>query len=316
MGLIKKPSDLDPKYNLAALIYGQPGIGKTTLALSAPEPVLFDFDGGVHRVNGAHQVDTVQPRAWEDVTEALEEVRNAAYKTIVVDTIGKMMVVIEAYIKRVEPKFVQRDGTLNLKGYGRRKVLFVEFIKTVLGMGKNVVFVAHQVEDRRGDETVIRPETGGKAGDELMKELDLVGYMQAIGSVRTIDFDPSERYYAKNACNMRAHDAEGNAVPITLPVVVNDAGVASENTFMSQVVAMCVKRQQEARQLTARYEALLAEGAEKIAAIAGAEDANAVLAWVLGAEQVYNSQARLKMMLHKAATDAGLTYNKSGKCYE
>ena len=32
MGLIKKPNELTVKTTLSALIYGQPGMGKTTLA--------------------------------------------------------------------------------------------------------------------------------------------------------------------------------------------------------------------------------------------------------------------------------------------
>ena len=36
MGLIKKPNELTVKNALSALIYGQPGMGKTTLALSSP----------------------------------------------------------------------------------------------------------------------------------------------------------------------------------------------------------------------------------------------------------------------------------------
>ena len=69
MGLIKKPNELTVKNALSALIYGQPGMGKTTLALSSPQPLLLDFDGGVHRVNAAHRVDTVQISKWEEVDE-------------------------------------------------------------------------------------------------------------------------------------------------------------------------------------------------------------------------------------------------------
>lgn len=71
MGLIKKPNELTVKNALSALIYGQPGMGKTTLALSSPQPLLLDFDGGVHRVNAAHRVDTVQISKWEEVDEVL-----------------------------------------------------------------------------------------------------------------------------------------------------------------------------------------------------------------------------------------------------
>ena len=88
MGLIKKPNELTVKNALSALIYGQPGMGKTTLALSSPQPLLLDFDGGVHRVNAAHRVDTVQISKWEEVDEVLTSGEIAEYKTIVIDTAG------------------------------------------------------------------------------------------------------------------------------------------------------------------------------------------------------------------------------------
>lgn len=74
------------------MIYGQAGMGKSTVALSAPKPLLLDFDNGVKRMNMAHleNIDTVQVTSWSDVQQVLQE-DLSAYQTIVVDTIGKMM---------------------------------------------------------------------------------------------------------------------------------------------------------------------------------------------------------------------------------
>lgn len=104
MGLIKKPNELTVKNALSALIYGQPGMGKTTLALSSPQPLLLDFDGGVHRVNAAHRVDTVQISKWEEVDEVLTSGEIAEYKTIVIDTAGKMLSFMDKYIMKTIPK--------------------------------------------------------------------------------------------------------------------------------------------------------------------------------------------------------------------
>ena len=68
-------------------------------------------------------------------------------------------------------------------------------------MGKSVIFVAHEREEKNGEDKQIRPEIGGSSAGDLIKELDLVGYMEAIGKDRTISFDPCEKFYGKNTCN-------------------------------------------------------------------------------------------------------------------
>lgn len=37
------------------ILYGSPGVGKTTLALSAPAPIIIDFDRGMSRVKAQHR---------------------------------------------------------------------------------------------------------------------------------------------------------------------------------------------------------------------------------------------------------------------
>lgn len=55
MSLFKKPSELEVKPGIVAMVYGSPGSGKSTLACSAPNAVMIDTDGGVMRINGAHR---------------------------------------------------------------------------------------------------------------------------------------------------------------------------------------------------------------------------------------------------------------------
>ena len=66
------PNEIEPLKHISVLIYGQPGIGKTTLACSAADAVLFDYDGGVNRINPAHMIPTLQVESWEDTSEALD----------------------------------------------------------------------------------------------------------------------------------------------------------------------------------------------------------------------------------------------------
>ena len=310
MGIIKRPSELSVKDTLSVLIYGQPGIGKTTFGVSAPNAVLFDYDGGVQRINGAHQVSTLQPTSWEDTNEALREIQNEMpeVQTIVIDTVGKMLDFMSAYIIKNDPKMAMRDGSLSLKGYGVRKTMFVNFIKQLAIMGKNVIFVAHEREERRGEETFKRPEIGGSSANDLIKELDLVGYMYAVGKERIITFDPAEYYYAKNTCNLPA--------AIKLPVVVDEQGKGSTNKAMTEIVKSYKGAQEKRQETTAEYETLLDIIDANVAAAVDVETLNEAMTKVFGLPQIYDSYLKAQKAVAARGKALGLTYNKAIKCYE
>lgn len=310
MGMIKRPSELSVKATLSVLIYGQPGIGKTTFGVSAPDAVLFDYDGGVQRINGAHQVPTLQPTSWEDTNIALQEIQNEMpeIKTIVIDTVGKMLDYMSAYIIKSDPKMAMRDGSLSLKGYGVRKQMFVNFIKQLALMGKNVVFIAHEREERRGEETFKRPEIGGSSANDLIKELDLVGYMYAVGKERVITFDPAEYYYAKNTCNLPA--------AIKLPVVVDESGKGMSNVAFSNIVAQYKVAQEKRQDTTARYEMLLGLIEETMSAVVDVESLNEAMVKLFAMEQIYDSFLRVQRAVANKGKELGFTYNKIAKRYE
>lgn len=77
-----------------------------------------------------------------------------------------MMAFMEEYIKRTasgKKIELNRDGSLSLKGFGKRKNMFIDFIRGLTTLGKNVIFVGHDKEESRGEDTVIRPEVGGSS---------------------------------------------------------------------------------------------------------------------------------------------------------
>ena len=299
MTLIRKPSEIAIKQTLSALVYGQPGIGKTTLGCSAPNAVLFDYDGGVQRINGAHQVPTVQITGWEETADALKEIEDTMpeCRTIVIDTVGKMLDYMSASIIRNDPKMAQRDGSLSLKGYGVRKNMFVNFLRQVSLMGRNVIFIAHEKEERRGDETVKRPEVGGSSANDLVKELDLVGYMQAIGKERTITFDPNESYYAKNTCNLPPL--------IKIPVVVDEKGNATgENKFFASVIEAYKRAQERNKEATSEYEDLMEFIRGEIAEADTVDGINALVEKLPTLQHVFNSKLLATAGSHESARRA------------
>lgn len=308
MGLIKKPNELQVKRTLSALIYGQPGMGKTTLALSAPHPLLLDFDGGVHRVNAAHRVDTVQITKWEEVDEVLQSPEITDYATFVIDTAGKMLSFMDKYIMQNNQKMRKADGTLSLQGYGVRKNMFINFVNQVSLMGKSVIFVAHEREEKNGDEKQIRPEIGGSSAGDLIKELDLVGYMEAIGKKRTISFNPCEKFYGKNTCNLPER--------MEIPTIINDKGeLTGENNFMTNIIEAYSKYQAKQTELSNEYEDLMEVIKAQVETVVDAETANEVTKSLAGMQHIFDSKLQAGQLLNKRCKELGLKYDKIKKEY-
>lgn len=312
MSIIKKPSELEAKKTITMLVYGQPGVGKTTLGCSAPDAVLFDYDGGVQRINGAHRVPTVQVKSWEDTNTALQEITREMpeVKTIVIDTVGKMLDYMSDYIIRNNSRMKKSDGTLSLQGYGLRKQMFIDFIKQTSILGKNIIFVAHEKEEKRGDDTVKRPDIGGSSANDLVKELDLVGYMQMLGKERTIAFNPTEWYYAKNTCNLP---------PVAkLPLVVDENGIAvNDNNFIRRVLATYKSSQDKTMEATKKYDALIGSITTAVAISKTAEELNKILVSIRDEKnQVYNSRLIGEKKVATRAKELGLTYNQIEAKYE
>lgn len=302
MGLIRKPSQLEIIQTIKVLLYGQPGIGKSTLGLSAPDPLLLDFDNGVHRVNPNHQTDTVQIRKWEEMEELLGGDELKPYKTLVIDTAGKMLDFMSANLIKNDSKLGKRDGSLSLQGYGSRKHMFSAFLGQVSLLGKHLVFVAHEKEEKDGDVKIIRPEIGGSSGGDLVKELDLVGYMQAIGNKRTISFNPTEKYYGKNTCNLPAQ--------MELPDLKT-----KPNKMLTGIFSTYHEALEKRKEMAEDYTRLVEKFKERIEEISDGDDANMVVEWMSGMEastHIWDSKLQAGRMFNERVKELGLKKSKDG----
>lgn len=311
MSMFKKPSELAYNSTIKALVYGQPGLGKSTLALSTPNPVLFDFDGGIQRVNGAFQCPTLQVQNWNEVLQALQELETQSddFMTIVIDTAGKMLDYMSTYIIQQDNRLGKRDGSLTLQGFGARKIMFINFLKRVSMMGKHVIFVAHEREEKDGDIRIVRPEIGGSSAGDLIKELDLVGYMQAIGNKRTISWTPQEKFYAKNTCNLPPMQE--------IPVIIDAQGkIIGHNDFMSNIFENYDSYLKQESNTRKEYDELISEIEGEVACISDAEQANSYVLSMKDKKQIWDSNAHAKSLITDRCKELGLKFNKNTKKYE
>ena len=70
------------------LIFGDSGVGKTTLALQFPAPAVIDTEGGTNLYGGKFQFDVVSTTDWDTAYRAVEELaKGGKHKTLVIDPI-------------------------------------------------------------------------------------------------------------------------------------------------------------------------------------------------------------------------------------
>lgn len=179
---------------IVVVVYGQPGAGKTSLSFTASRPILFDFDKGAHR--SEFRQDSVQVDAWQDIA-GLSPDDLKDYDTLVVDTAGRALDALTVDIINANAK-MGRGGMLTLQGYGALKARFSQWLKLMRSYGKDVILLAHDKEDKRGDDMIVRPDLTGGSYAEVFKAADAVGYLSVINKERIIDFNPTESYVAKN----------------------------------------------------------------------------------------------------------------------
>lgn len=94
--LTSEPHRLDPKRQpLRVVVYGDPGVGKTTLALTFPRPFVIDTDFGLEgdAVAGRTDVAVQQPTTYRDLEGLYFFVKEHAdqFDTIVFDSLDGMI---------------------------------------------------------------------------------------------------------------------------------------------------------------------------------------------------------------------------------
>ncbi len=303
MGLIKKKMELVFQPKVKMLVYGQAGVGKSSLALSAPKPLMIDCDNGVHRVNYGHISDTVQVSSYQDVLDVLNE-DLSAYETIIIDTGGKLLDYMAEYIIAKTPKIGKANGSLTLQGYGERKCEFTAFCRKVNMLNKHLIFVAHRQTQQEGDNFKYVPLFGGSNYDSLVTELDIVGYLEANGKDRVITFDPTDRNDGKNTCNLPS--------AIKLPNIVDAQGNALANNFIEKhVINAYAARLAKAKEDAQAYNEVIAKIEEIVNGCNDAKDLNGCILQMRDFLHIGSSKEKAKHLISNRAKALKVSFDKT-----
>lgn len=295
MGLkITRQTEAIDVKNVTVLVYGQPGAGKTSLAFTADAPLLLDFDRGAYR--SQFRKDSVQVDSWADVAGMTAD-DLAPYQTVVVDTVGRLLDALAVAIIRETPK-LGRNGALSLQGYGELKARYAGWLRTLVSYGKDVILVAHDREDKNGDDIIVRPDIQGSSYGEVFKRADGVAYLYRANRSTVLDFSPTDRWVGKNS---------GGFAPLDVP------NFAQQPAFMAGVLA----------QIKSALNAMSAEGVAMMAQVEDwrckleeAGDADRLNGMVQDAGHLTGpAKAQVGALFAARAKALGLKFDAKGKAY-
>ena len=71
-------------------------------------------------------------------------------------------------------------------------------MNTMRTLGKDVVLIAHDKEDKDNDTRIVRPDVIGGSYGEVFKISDFIGYVYMSGKQRILDFNPTDKWIGKN----------------------------------------------------------------------------------------------------------------------
>ena len=274
---------------LTIALYGDPGVGKTTLAFTADKPLLFDFDNGAHRA--ANRQDVVRVASWADV-DGVTAADLAPYTTVVVDTAGRMLDALAADIIANDAK-MGRGGVLSQQGWGRLKQRFTAWLKMLNASGKDVVLIAHGTEKMDGENVNARLDVQGGSKDEIYKSVDAMGRVYIRSGKRVLCFDPTESAFGKNPGQFPVLEIPNPITPDYLAGVIQQ----TKDALNTQTEAM----REAAKELD--------EWRDIIAKLESADDFNKRL------ERVREKSKPIQKLFAEAATAHGLVFDKSADVF-
>jgi len=283
--------------HIVTLIYGDPGVGKTSLAQTASAPLTLDFDQGIHR--SGYRKDSVQVSGWSELAD-MEADDLAGYNTIVVDTVGRLLDSLSFDLINRNPKFKGYGGALTLQGYGALKSEFASWLKLLRQYGKDVILVAHNKEDKNGDDLIDRPDIQGGSYIEIFKMADAVAYMHQSTKQTLLEFSPSDRWVGKNPAGFDN---------VTVP------NFSQKPDFMGELIETIKAKLNE---ISEESQAIVNEVEGWRESIQQAGDVNAVNELVGQCKAIEHPSvaAQAKRVLHEHTKSLGMQFDKQAGQYQ
>lgn len=306
--MIRKPTEMvNTENRFRVLIAGYPGIGKTTLGLSAPKPLLIDVDFGINRTMASVRKDYIQPESYEELLNDLKG-DLSDYETIVIDTGGKLLDLMKAYEIKNDIKNAKKDGTLSLQGYGAVGREFSRFTNYIyFELRKHCVIIFHAVEEKQDEDTKLRILVEGSTKNTVWQNVELGGFIEMRGNKKTIGFDNCERYFAKSSFGIK-----GN---YTIP----ELDGTQQNDFLTKLFEQANKNIQEESKVfeeeRKQYQEVM-NALNPLIENMTLENVNEVIEAIKTVPHILTSEKEAKAHFSEKIKELNLVWNKEKQQYE
>lgn len=301
---IKRPEQMDfSGKTFTLIISGSPGIGKTTLAMSAPNPILFDLDHGVSRIRAEHRGLTSEDETYAELLADMETPEYQQADSVILDTGGSLIQLMQPWAKTQDAK-AARDGRAM---FGVVKREFDRLTAKIRGDHKNCIIIFHTTEVQKGDVITQRLSCEGSAKDIVWTPADLGCYMYVMGGRRMLGFTPTDEYFAKGCYGIKGL------------IEVPELKAGQKNDFLTRLFQQA--RQNIAAEMEtylpqrSAYDAAMEEGLAVIATLENVEDLNAAAGQIGQMQHALTSKKELGAALNAKAKELGATYSKEAKAY-
>lgn len=181
-----KATEVVDAWGLNMVLFGVPGVGKTTLAAEAQDSpygkdVFFiDVEGGTRSISDRPDITVWRPESWFQVKEVFDWLATEShpYRTIVIDTLNELQSLGMKDIMETA-KDPEWPG---IQDWGKSTEQMARLVRAFLAFsqerGWNVIFTAHANEqkDEVTGKLLIRPNLTPKATERVCGLVDVVGY--------------------------------------------------------------------------------------------------------------------------------------------
>jgi len=288
------------------ILSGLPGVGKTTLALSAPNPLLIDCDQGIVRVDPAHRKPTADAKTYEELRDDIRSIKDGMFETVILDTCGALIELMKDWALRTEPAASKKSGGFSQQGYGVVKSEFLRF-SAELRKRFNVIYVFHASRERTDDGEFYDIICEGSTKTIVWQPADLGAYLHIINGERMMGFSPTMFYNAKSAYGIKGL------------VKVPELEKGDQNDFLTKLFDrirsnIAAENAQGASEREA-YERIMAEGIALIEKVENPEDMPAAADGIKALDKALTSEKELKSRLAARMKEKGIVWDKERKAY-